>query len=90
VLLPVVVRVLGPAAKESIDHAAIHRMTDELQAVLNPLTRNRSPATKSKTLRRLLYGLHTLVRLHLGQEKEAFSLALEYTLSPEAMRELLP
>ncbi len=90
VFYPVMARVMGaPAVKPKIDHAAIRQMTEELQKVRQTL--DTSPLTREmeQALRRLLYGLHTLVHLHLEQEDEVFFPALERTLSPDALDELV-
>lgn len=90
VLFPVINRVPGVSAmKETIDHVAIRRMTDELRALRQTLEAQIVTGKGEQALRRLLYGLHALVHLHLGQEEEMFSSALDTALSPEAVHEIL-
>lgn len=89
VLYPAMARVLGAsAAKTTVDHIAIRRMTGALQTARQGMETRQITNEDEQNLRRLLYSLYTLASLHLAQEDEVFWPALDVTLSPGAVQEL--
>jgi iron-sulfur cluster repair protein YtfE (RIC family) len=91
VLYPTVAKVLGaPAATATMsrDHVAINQMTTDLQALRRTLNSAYLTISDEQALRRLLYGLHTLVRVHLAKEEEVFLPALDAALTADEARNL--
>jgi hypothetical protein len=87
VIFPLVAGALGTLEPTSLltrDHAEIRRLTDELVAVRGRLGGSRLRAADAKELRRILYGLALLSRLHLEQE-ESYLALLEAHLSPSEL-----
>ena len=82
-LYPILDRVLGGAETTvtmSRGHAEIARLIRRLGRVLDDLDREHPDGTEVLELRRLLYGLHAILRLHFAQEEEGyFSLLDEST-----------
>ncbi len=78
VLVPLVARALGgtdATASLSRTHAEIAHQVAGLRRLLTGLDADRARAEDVIELRRLLYGLHAILRLHNAQEEEeAFSL----------------
>uniref|UniRef100_UPI0035B52997 hemerythrin domain-containing protein n=1 Tax=Catenuloplanes niger TaxID=587534 RepID=UPI0035B52997 len=75
-LLPIVARALGPEAVGALSrtHAEIEHQVNRLDRCLTGLTGDAEPEDVVD-LRRLLYGLYAILRLHDAQEEEgAFSL----------------
>lgn len=75
-LYPMVQRVLGsPQATETMtrDHVEIHRLTEELGELRDRLTAAGSvDRDLGNALRRVLYGLHALVRVHFAEEEDVY------------------
>jgi iron-sulfur cluster repair protein YtfE (RIC family) len=75
-LYPMVQRVLGsPQATATMtrDHAEIHRLTEELGELRDRLTQAGSvDGDLANALRRVLYGLYALVRVHFAEEEDVF------------------
>lgn len=75
-LYPVVQRVIGApeaTATMSRDHVEVGRLTDELAAFQERLTGiDEVPGDLANGLRRVLYGLHHLVKVHFAKEEEVF------------------
>lgn len=83
VLYPAVAKVLGTpdaTATMRLDHVAIHRMTAEIQTFRHQLAGTRLTARDERDARRLLYGLHALVMVHLAKEEEVFLPILDAAL----------
>lgn len=83
VLYPVVARLLGgPEATATMrrDHVEVGRLTAELSGLGRRLAT--SPDV-SADLRRVLYGLYAIVRLHFAKEEEVYVPLLEASLSDE-------
>jgi heavy metal translocating P-type ATPase len=79
-LVPLVARALGPAATTALSrtHAEIEHQVGRLQRLLEELQDEPAQAEDIVELRRLLYGLYGVLRLHNAQEDEtAFSLIPE-------------
>jgi iron-sulfur cluster repair protein YtfE (RIC family) len=91
VLYPAVARALGaPEATATMrrDHAAIRQMTADLAALRRRIDVAHLTTTDARDLRRLAYGLHTLVMVHLAKEEEVFLPALDATLDATSAHEL--
>lgn len=107
-LYPVVQKVMGaPEATATMrrDHIEVARLTEEL-GVLRPRLAGAAAMTapQAKALRRVLFGLYALVRVHFAKEEEVYLPLLDARLSPaeakpmfaameeaaEAARRLLP
>lgn len=83
-LYPVVCRVMGAAEATntmSLEHVEVGKMTEELQHVRE----NLDPENEAdlRAVRRILYGLYTLVRVHFAEEEEVYLPLLDARLSPE-------
>lgn len=86
VIYPLVARMLGTLEGTSTmlrDHVEIGRFTDELAALEQRLSGTRLKTADAKAVRRVLYGLSALLRLHLEQEDVYLGL-LDAHLTPEA------
>jgi iron-sulfur cluster repair protein YtfE (RIC family) len=83
-LYPVVARLMGaPEATATMrrDHVEVGRLVEELGALRDQLTDlTHDPAT-GEALRRVLYGLYAVVRLHFAKEEEVYLPLLEARLS---------
>jgi hemerythrin-like domain-containing protein len=74
-LYPVVARVIGApeaTATMSRDHVEIARLTEELGAQRERLTGSAISASEARALRRILYGLYSMVKLHFAKEEEVY------------------
>ena len=79
-LYPVLDRALGGSESTvtmSRAHAEIARLIRRLGRVLDALDPDRPDASEVLELRRLLYGLHAILRLHFAQEEEGYFSLLE-------------
>ncbi|HEX5501485.1 MAG TPA: hemerythrin domain-containing protein [Thermomicrobiales bacterium] len=86
-LYPVVARALGaPGATATMrrDHVEIGRLTAELGALLDAP----AGAERDAALRRVLYGLDALVRVHFAKEEEVYLPILDERLTPAEARDL--
>ncbi|HEY8490467.1 MAG TPA: heavy metal translocating P-type ATPase [Dehalococcoidia bacterium] len=75
VLYPVVARLVGgedPTGPMSRAHVEISRLTRLLGRLLDDLPPEGPDADDVAELRRVLYGLHAILRLHFAQEEEAY------------------
>jgi iron-sulfur cluster repair protein YtfE (RIC family) len=88
-LYPVVARVMGaePATRTmSRDHVEVGKLTEQLNELRGRLTGGTpSEATKNE-LRRVLYGLYTLVAVHFTKEEEVYLPLLDEKLDAAAAR----
>jgi hemerythrin-like domain-containing protein len=85
-LYPVVGRVMGSleATKTmATDHAEVKRLTEELSQLRAELSDNRPSAEQARALRRVLYGLYALVRVHFEKEESVYLPLLDGGLTPE-------
>ncbi len=90
-LYPVVQKVLGsPEATRTMsrDHVEIGRYIEELSVLKNSLTDKLLSSQQAKSLRRVLYGVYALVKVHFAKEEEVYLPILDQRLSPEAAREM--
>lgn len=90
-LYPIVESVMGaPGATATMrrDHVEIARMTEALR-FLEIRLRNNPTRDTIEALRRLLYGLHAVVMLHLAKEEELYLPLLDRQLAPDAAEQLV-
>jgi iron-sulfur cluster repair protein YtfE (RIC family) len=83
VLYPLIDRLMGAAdatATMRWDHDEIVRLAAELARLREALHSGRAPVSIERDLRRILYGLHVLVALHLAKEDEIYAPLLESRL----------
>jgi iron-sulfur cluster repair protein YtfE (RIC family) len=91
VLYPAVGRVLGSplaTATMSRDHVAVRELTEELGEFLLQIDGPQLPQILMAELRRVLYGLYTLLWVHFAKEQEIYFPILDEALSREAAVEL--
>jgi hypothetical protein len=94
VIYPLLAAQLGELEATSImgrDHAQIRHLVQELSEVRSRLWGPRLKSTDANALRRILYGLAALLRLHLEQEEVYLSLLdarLDEKRAQEVFREL--
>jgi hemerythrin-like domain-containing protein len=90
-LYPVVGTVMGApdaTATMSRDHVEVGRLTDELASLRSALSGATLGEAQAKALRRVLYGLYALVKLHFAKEEEVYLPLLDARLSAEAARDM--
>lgn len=83
VLYPAVGRLMGApraTATMSHDHLEVLRLADEL-AALRVIPEAEPDAQRANELRRVLYGLYTLVRTHFAKEEEIYLPLLDERLT---------
>ncbi len=83
-LYPVVQKVMGAGkatATMSRDHEEVSRLTDELAALHAQIGGSTITDEQVKSLRRILYGLYTLVKVHFAKEEEIYLPLLDANLS---------
>ena len=72
-LYPAVARLLGSplsTATMSYDHVEVRRLTEQINLLRSEQTAFQ--AEHIKTLRRVLYGLHALLKVHFAKEEEIY------------------
>jgi iron-sulfur cluster repair protein YtfE (RIC family) len=85
-LYPVVQKVMGAAeatATMSRDHVEVGRLSEELLKLRLQLSVQSINHEQLLTLRRLLYGLYALVKIHFAKEEEIYLPLLDQRLSQE-------
>lgn len=90
-LYPVVQRVMGsPAATATMsrDHVEVHSLTLELKEYVRVLGSGKFMGNQANELRRVLYGLYTLVKIHFIKEEEIYLPLLDTHLSEQEAREM--
>lgn len=90
-LYPVVARVMGApqaTATMSRDHVEVGRLTDELAELRASLAAGRAGEAETRELRRVLYGLYALVRLHFAKEEEVYLPILDANLDEREAGEM--
>ena len=91
-LYPVVARLLGaPAATATMsrDHVAVVQLVDQLSAAKLAVARDGLTDTLADDLRRILYGLHALVKTHFAKEEELYLPLLDERLTLDEATDLL-
>ena len=90
-LYPAVQKVLGSplaTATMSRDHVEVERLTQELGQLRGELNGFEIGAGKANELKRLLYGLYTLVKVHFAKEEEVYLPILEANLTETDARQM--
>ena len=90
-LYPAVQKVMGSpyaTATMSRDHVEVERLTRELADLRSQLQGSEIGAAKANELKRVLYGLYTLVKVHFAKEEEVYLPLLDANLTAEEAREL--
>lgn len=90
-LYPVVQRVIGSphgTATMSRDHVEIERLTRELAELRGRVSATLIGAELANELKRVLYGLYTLVKVHFAKEEEVYLPLLDDNLSAEEAAEM--
>ena len=85
-LYPVVQKVMGSpygTATMSRDHVEVERLTQELEMLREQVSATEIGATKANELKRVLYGLYTLVKVHFAKEEEVYLPLLDANLTAE-------
>jgi iron-sulfur cluster repair protein YtfE (RIC family) len=88
-LYPVVGSIMGApeaTATMSRDHVEVGRLTDELAALREALIGETIDAARARALRRTLYGLYALVKVHFAKEEEVYLPMLDARLAPDEAR----
>ncbi|HEX6228709.1 MAG TPA: hemerythrin domain-containing protein [Solirubrobacterales bacterium] len=70
------------------DHAEVGRLTARLGELRAKLDEGELSSPEERELRRVLYGLHTLVGVHFAKEEEVYLPLLDRELAPEEARAL--
>jgi len=71
------------------DHAEIRRLIDDLAALRLQLFMEPLTDAQKQELRRVLYGLHAVLKLHFAEEEEILVPRLEAGLSQDAADQLM-
>ena len=90
-LYPVVQKVLGsPDATKTMsrDHVEVGRYVEELASLKENLSDVVLTSEQTRSLRRVLYGVYALVRVHFAKEEEVYLPILDQRLTPESAREM--
>jgi iron-sulfur cluster repair protein YtfE (RIC family) len=85
-LYPAVQRVMGSpygTATMSRDHVEVEQLTQELASLRAGLTATEIGAARANELKRILYGLYTLVKVHFTKEEEVYLPLLDQNLTAE-------
>lgn len=85
-LYPVVEEAMpSPGATDTMrrDHVEVGRLTEELSVLRVQIVRGTISEQSQRDLRRVLYGLHAVVKLHFAKEEEIYLPVLERWLTPE-------
>lgn len=88
-LYPAVQRAMGAAlatATMSRDHVEVGRLTEELLSLRRQLEGAALTPDQVRDLRRTLYGLYALVKVHFAKEEEVYLPLLDERLGPEEAR----
>jgi hemerythrin-like domain-containing protein len=83
-LYPVVQRVMGATqatATMSRDHQEVGDLTSQLKALMPVLEKGSLSADQANDLRRVLYGLYSLVKVHFAKEEEVYLPLLDANLT---------
>lgn len=90
-LYPIVGRVMGASEATktmSHDHVAVGRLTEELGGLRGLLDSEPLSEGNANALRRVLYGLYTLVKVHFAKEEEVYLPLLDARLTPDEGRQM--
>ena len=80
----------APAATATMsrDHVEIGRLTEELASLKMQISEKSVSESQEKDLRRVLYGLYAIIKLHLAKEEEIYLPLLDARLTPDEAREM--
>jgi len=90
-LYPVVQKVMGSpyaTATMSRDHVEVERLTRELATLRGQVSAAEIGVKQANELKRVLFGLYTLVKVHFAKEEEVYLPLLDANLSAEDAREM--
>ena len=90
-LYPVIQRLLGsPDATKTMsrDHAEIGLYIEELAFLKDSLSDRQLTPAQDTALRRILFGVYALVRLHFAKEEEVYLPILDQRLTPESAEDM--
>lgn len=90
-LYPVVQKVLGsPDATKTMsrDHVEVGRYIEELASLKKNLGVAALTAEQTRSLRRVLYSVYALVKVHFAKEEEVYLPILDQCLTPESAQEM--
>jgi len=90
-LYPVVQKAMGAGqatATMSRDHVEVGRLTEELGSLRVHKTQLTITSEQAKALRRVLYGLYALVKLHFAKEEEIYLPLLDSKLTRAEAKEM--
>src|SRR5512142_2337031 len=90
-LYPVVQKVLGsPDATRTMsrDHVEVGRYIEELALLKEDLSEAALTREQTKSLRRVLYGVYALVKVHFAKEEEVYLPILDQRLTLEAAQQM--
>lgn len=90
-LYPVVQQMLGsPEATKTMsrDHVEVGRYIEELAVLKAELTGEPLMPAQATALRRVLFGVYGLVKVHFAKEEEVYLPILDKRLTPEAAQEM--
>lgn len=90
-LYPIVQRVMGAreaTATMSRDHVEVDRLTTELGEILSTIVGPAINAEQTNALRRVLFGLYTLVKVHFAKEEEVYLPLLDARLTQSEADEM--
>jgi iron-sulfur cluster repair protein YtfE (RIC family) len=85
ILYPAVGKILGSSQATAVmsrDHVEIERLTTELATLHLYISGKGLSPSQTQNLRRLLYGLYTLIKVHLAKEEEIYFPLLDEKLGP--------
>jgi hypothetical protein len=72
----------------SHDHVEIGRYIEELATLKEHLNDAAFTLERAQSLRRVLYGVYALVKLHFAKEEEVYLPILDQRLTPEAAKDI--
>jgi iron-sulfur cluster repair protein YtfE (RIC family) len=90
-LYPVVQKVLGsPDATKTMsrDHVEVGRYIEELASLKEKLNETAITLEQTQSLRRVLYGVYALLRVHFAKEEEVYLPILDQHLTPGSAQEM--
>ncbi len=90
-LYPAVARVMGASdatATMILDHEEVVLLTRELGVLREHLIGVRASDAEVKALRRVLYGLYSILKLHFAKEEEVYLPLLDERLTPDEAHQM--
>lgn len=78
----------GATATMSREHVEVGRLTNELAALRAQVSGPTLTVPQAQELRRVLYGLYTLVKVHFANEEDVYLPVLDARLTPQEAREV--